>query len=191
MLYVLKSWSFEIWTAELLINVVWVMWRFASYYQLSKKDQLQSWSPSSWSSCSGCQPVQFWVLENHLMMHNLHFLSCVFASIPPHSFTVQLWQETDPTFSISSLQPVDDRDFITEIAIFQHLQTRNWKGHLFYTEACSYVITSVFQASIFYKKSLIITKGSFSVFCCKNYLTEITTSLENEISEIFFLNRSI
>lgn len=63
MLYVLKSWSFEIWTAELLINVVWVMWRFASYYQLSKKDQLQSWSPSSWSSCSGCQPVQFWVLE--------------------------------------------------------------------------------------------------------------------------------
>lgn len=82
MLYVLKSWSFEIWTAELLINVVWVMWRFASYYQLSKKDQLQSWSPSSWSSCSGCQPVQFWVLENHLMMHNLHFLSlhlCIYS----------------------------------------------------------------------------------------------------------------
>lgn len=44
MRYVLKSWFFEIWTAEMLINVVWAMWWLASCYQLSKQDQLQSWS---------------------------------------------------------------------------------------------------------------------------------------------------
>lgn len=106
------------------------MWRFTTYYQLSKQDQLQSWShlhdqvaqddsQSSSEYLKWCMPYSLpgspipafnqTLYKNNYMMHKLHFLSCIFAFISPYPFTVHLWQETDSIFSISSLQSVDDK----------------------------------------------------------------------------------